>query len=366
MQFEPIMDWFKLVDKWFRVVLHEVWVKRRLRTRRTRNILWEKTMTKHITAMLAGACLIAVGITAVQAQTYPEANKRSSVIVAATAGSGADITGRLVTSGLEAAFPGNSYQVVNLPGAGLQVGMQALADAPKDGYTFGLTSLPTVITLSMDVARGAQFNRDSFIPVANFAYDPGAIAVQADSPYQTLNDFLAAAKAKPEELTVGVTGPGGREHLDVIGVEMAAGVKFTPVFHNDSGLALNDLMGGNITAVQGSVGDFKAQVANGRIRVLAVFSDKRSTFMPEVATAEESGFKIYSGTSRGFALPAGAPEAAATALSDAIGKMAADPDMIKRVQDQGLELKYMDKAQYTAYWDGEIERLTALMAALPK
>jgi tripartite-type tricarboxylate transporter receptor subunit TctC len=138
------------------------------------------------------------------------------------------------------------------------------------------------------------------------------------------------------------------------------------VFHNDSGLALNDLMGGNITAVQGSVGDFTAQVANGRIRVLAVFSEKRSTFMPDVATAEESGFKIYSGTSRGFALPAGEPEETAVALSDAIGKMAADPEMVKRVQDQGLELKYMDHTQYAAYWDSEIARLTALTAALPK
>ncbi|HTM78213.1 MAG TPA: tripartite tricarboxylate transporter substrate binding protein [Devosia sp.] len=323
-------------------------------------------MTKQFAAILVGASLLVAGVTAAQAQTYPEPNKRSSVIVAATAGSGSDITGRLVTSGLETAFPGNSYQVVNLPGAGLQIGMQALADAPKDGYTLGLTSLPTVITLSMDAARGAQFDRDSFIPVANFAYDPGAIAVQVESPYQTLEDFIAAAKAKPEELTVGVTGPGGREHLDVLGIEQTAGVKFTPVFHNDSGLALNDLMGGNISAVQGSVADFTAQVANGRIRVLAVFSDKRSSFLPEVPTGEESGFTIYSGTSRGFALPAGAPDAAVTGLSDAIGKMAADPEMIKRVQDQGLELKYMDHTQYAAYWDSEVERLTALTAALPK
>lgn len=323
-------------------------------------------MNKLLISMLVGSCAFAAGFSAAAAQTYPEPNKRSSVIVAATAGSGADTTGRLVTTALEAAFPGNSFQVVNLPGAGLQVGMQALADAPNDGYTFGLTSLPTVITLSMDEARAAQFDRDSFIPVANFAYDPGAIAVQADSPYNTLEEFLAAAKAAPETVTVGVTGPSGREHLDVIGVEMAAELKFTPVFHNDSGLALNNLMGGNIDAVQGSVGDFTAQVANGRIRVLAVFSDARSTFLPDVPTAEESGLAIYSGTSRGFALPAGAPAETVATLSAAIAKIAADPETIQRVQDQGLELRYMDATEYAAYWDSEIERLETLTAALPQ
>jgi tripartite-type tricarboxylate transporter receptor subunit TctC len=323
-------------------------------------------MTKKFAATLAGACLVFVGATAVHAQSYPEPNKRSEVIVAASAGSGADITGRLVTTALEGHFTGNSYQVVNLPGAGLQIGVQALADAPKDGYTFGMISLPTVITLSMDEARGAKFNRDSFIPVANFAYDPGAIAVQADSPYKTLNDFIAAAKADPDKVTIGVTGPSGREHLDVIGIQLAADVTFTPVFHNDSGLALNSLMGGNIAAVQGSVADFTAQVANGRIRVLAVFADRRSSFLPDVPTAEESGFPIYSGTSRGFALPAGAPEATAVALSDALGKIATDAETIKRVNELGLELRYMDHAEYAAYWNSEIERLKTLTAALPK
>lgn len=300
------------------------------------------------------------------AQDYPEAGKRSSVIVAASAGSGADITARLVTAELEKLFPGSSYQVMNKPGAGLQVGMQALADAPNDGYTFGLTSLPTVITLSMDKARAAQFDRSSFIPVANFAYDPGAIAVKADSNHKTFEDFLKSAKDNPEERTVGVTGAGGREHLDVIGVEMGAGVTFTPVFHDDSGLALNALLGGHIDAVQGSVGDFKAQVAAGRIRVLTIFDPNRSEFLPDVPSSKELGFEIYSGTSRGFALPAGAPQVASEELSKALGKIAGSDEMKKRITDMGLELRYMNAKDYGAYWDSEIKRLETLTAELPK
>jgi tripartite-type tricarboxylate transporter receptor subunit TctC len=314
-------------------------------------------------ASLAAFSLVA---TLSHAQTYPEAGKRSAVIVAASAGSGADITARLVTAELEKMFKGSSYQILNKPGAGLQVGMQALADAPKDGYNFGMTSLPTVITLSMDKARGAQFDRKSFIPVANFAYDPGAIAVKADSNFKTFADFIKSAKEKPEERTIGVTGAGGREHLDVIGIQMGAGVTFTPVFHDDSGLALNALLGGHIDAVQGSVGDFKAQVAAGRIRVLTVFDQKRSQIMPDVPSIKELGFEIYSGTSRGFALPAGAPEGTAKALSDAIGKIAASDEMKKRISDMGLELRYMNASEYASYWDSEIKRLETLTAALPK
>jgi tripartite-type tricarboxylate transporter receptor subunit TctC len=100
--------------------------------------------------------------------------------------------------------------------------------------------------------------------------------------------------------------------------------------------------------------------------VLAVFDNERSSFLPDVPTAEEQGFKIYSGTSRGFALPAGAPDAAVKGLSEAIGKLAQDPEMIKRVNDQGLELRYMDADAYAKYWDSEITRIEKLAAELPK
>ncbi len=235
-----------------------------------------------LAATLAVAGLGVVTAAPASAQTYPEPGKRFAVIVAGSAGSGTDINARFVAAALEKEFPGTSFQVVNRPGAGIQVGVQALADAPKDGYTFGLISLPTAITLTLDASRKANFNKDSFLPIGNFSYDAGAIAVRADSPYKTLGDLIAAAKAKPQERTIGVVGPRGREHLDVIAMEQASGASFTPIFHNDSGLALNTLLGGNIDAVQGSVGDFVAQVKSGRVRILAVFDKQESAYAPGV------------------------------------------------------------------------------------
>lgn len=300
-----------------------------------------------------------------QANAHFARGKRFQIIVAGSAGSGVDITARFVAAALEKEFPGTSFQVVNRPGAGIQVGLQALADAPKDGSTFGLISLPTAITIVLDPARRAGFTRDSFLAVANFSYDAGAIAVRADSPYRSLPDLIEAAKAKPKERTVGVVGPRGREHLDVIAMEQGSGASFTPVFHNDSSLALNTLLGGNIDAVQGSVGDFVTQVRAGRVRVLAVFDNQESVFAPGTATAESQGFKIYSGTSRGFAFPAGVDPAIAATLSAAIGKLATSPEHRARLQEMSIELRYMDQERYDAYWTNETRRVTELMAKIP-
>jgi tripartite-type tricarboxylate transporter receptor subunit TctC len=291
--------------------------------------------------------------------------RRFQIIVAGSAGSGVDITARFLASALEKEFPGTSFQVVNRPGAGIQVGLQALADAPKDGYTFGLISLPTAITIVLDTARRAGFTRDSFLAVANFSYDAGAIAVRADSPYKSLTDLIGAAKAKPKERTVGVVGPRGREHLDVIAMEQGSGASFTPVFHNDSSLALNTLLGGNIDAVQGSVGDFVTQVRAGRVRVLAVFDNQESVFAPGVTTAESQGFKIYTGTSRGFAFPAGVDPAVAATLSAAIGKAANAPEQKAKLQEMSIEVRYMDQNQYGTYWTNETQRVAELMAKIP-
>ncbi len=295
---------------------------------------------------------------------YPASGQRLSLIVGANAGSGADLTARLTGAMIEREFAGTQVQVVNRPGAGTQVAVQAIADAPADGSTFGLVSLPTAITLVLDAERKARFTRASFLPIANFAYDPGAIAVRADSAHKTLKDFVDAAKKAAGTVTVGVTGARGREHLDVIAVEQASGAKFNPVFHNDSGLALNNLLGGSIDAVQGSVADFVSQVRAGRARMLAVFDKNRSPFAPDVPTGESQGFAMSTGTSRGYAFPANTPRHMAERMSAAIGKASQSPEEQKRIQDMGLELRFMDATTYAKYWDDEVVRITALMKSI--
>jgi tripartite-type tricarboxylate transporter receptor subunit TctC len=317
------------------------------------------------TAALAAALLgLAFAQPASAQATYPEPGKVITIITGASAGSGQDITARLAAEALEKELPGSKFQVVNKTGAGGQVGFQAIADAPNDGYTLGIVPLPNIVNVSIDPERQAKFNRDSYVPVANFIYDPGALAVQADSPYKTLGELVEAARADPKAITAAVTGPRSREHLDVMAVQQVVGATITPVFFSDSGQGMNALLGGSVTAVQGSVGDFLSQVQAGRLRVLAVFDRQASPFMPDVPTADSQGFPIFSGVSRGFAFPKGVPAEAVQVLTEAFGRILKSPERQDAIKAMGFEPRYMSAEEYGKYWDAEVVRITELMAKI--
>jgi tripartite-type tricarboxylate transporter receptor subunit TctC len=299
-------------------------------------------------------------------EAYPAPGKIVSIIVGATAGSGQDVTARLVADAFERQFPGSRFQIINKPGAGTQLAYQAIADAPKDGYTFGILSLPNFATLYLDKERKAQFDRKSFKPIANFIFDPGAIAVPATSSYKTLQDLITAAKAKPKQLTIAVGSPRGREHLDVSAVEQASGASFTPVFHNDSGAALNTLLGGNVDAQQGSVGDFLSQIAAGRLRLLAVFAKEKSPFVPDVPTAESAGYPIYSGVTRGFTFPAGVSDDITKKLSDALGKIVSAPAQEEKIKSLGFQKLYMPADEIAKFTETEEDRIKKILVQLPQ
>ncbi len=318
--------------------------------------------TRRAGLSLAAAALAAPRLARAQGE-YPQRGGRISLIVGSTAGSGADITARLAGGLIEREYQGVNVQIVNRPGAGTQVAIQALADARPDGMTIGITALPTTITLWLDQERRANFSRASFLPIANLGYDPGAIAVRADCAYRTLADLVAAARGG-RRVTAGAVGPRGREHLDIAAISQASGVTLVPVFHNDSSLAVNSLLGGNLDSVQGSVADFLSQIRAGRLRMLAVFDRNRSSFAPDVPTSIEQGINLETGVSRGFSFPAGTPALMAQRIAAALGRVANLPEEQQRIRDMGLEPRFMDAETYARYWDSETARITALMQRL--
>lgn len=321
---------------------------------------------RSLKTLVIAAAFVGAGTGLASAQSaWPEAGKVVTVINGGSPGSGQDLTARLVADALQKMHPGSNFQVVAKPGAGTQLAYQAIADAPKDGYTFGIMSLPTFATLYLDPARQAGFNRESFAPAANFIFDPGAIAVRAESPFKSLKDLLDAAKAKPGEVTVAVVGPKSREHLDVTAMEQAAGVKFNPIFHNDSGTGLNNLLGGNVDAAQGSVGDYLAQIAAGRVRILAVFAKEESVFAPGVPTAESAGVAVFSGVTRGFTFPAGVDPAIVKQVSDDIGEIVKAPEEQEKIKNLGFQVNYKNSEEFAAYAKSEEERIKDILSKIP-
>lgn len=320
--------------------------------------LGETARSLRLAALGVGAMVVAAVMpTIAGADDYPAKGSVISVLIGAGAGAGPDISARLGAAALEKEFPGVTFQPVNRVGAAHQVAFQLTADAPKDGLTLGFVTFPHHLTLYLNKDRQAKFDRSSFAPIGNFLFDPGAFGVRADGPYKTLGDLITAAKANPGKINFGVSGPFVRDHLDVLTLEKLAGVDFNEVFHQESSSMMTNLLGGNIDVFSGSVGDFLAQVQAGRVRILSVSSDHRSSYVPDVPTVQEQGYNLVSGTYRGFTFPAGVPDQMVQTLSDALGRAVQDPEFQEKVKAMGFEALYIDHDKFSALWESEEARI---------
>lgn len=292
---------------------------------------------------------------------YP--TKPVQVIVPWNAGGSTDVGFRMVTPVMEKII-GQQVQIVNKPGAGSQVGITELAMAKNDGYTIGNVSAPATQTIYLDPERQAAFQWDDFAPLALHVFDPGAIAVKADSKYQTLKDLVDDAKANPENVTASTTGVMGDDHLAILMLAEATGSEFGIVHFNGSAESTTALLGGHTDVAFNNVGDFANKVKDGTMRMLAVMDTKRSEFMPDVPTVEEAiGVKLISSSSRGVAAPAGTPDEIVNYLSDAWRQAMEDPDVSKRMAESGFEQRYMNPKEFGDYWLEVEETVKRLLPA---
>ena len=291
---------------------------------------------------------------------YPQKGKTIQFILPSAAGSGADLGFRMFFSLAEKEL-GTNIEVVNKTGGGSQVGTQALASARPDGYSIGATPLPTTISLYLEVARKAEFNGASFIPIVMHIFDPGATAVKADSPYKSMKDLIDAAKANPGKIKMGVSGLKSRQHLDILQLQQMAGVKFANVHAASETNPIAMMLGGQLDAMQESVADFRSQMKSGNVRLLAVWDDKESPLAPGVPTLASQGYKVNSGVSRGISAPAGTQKEYIDILAAAFKKVMDSDEHKKKLDEMGLIQRYMGPAEYAAYWKETEARIKPLM-----
>lgn len=292
--------------------------------------------------------------------------KPVTLIVAFDPGGSSDVGARLLADALEEQLDA-TVVVENRPGAGGQIGYTALAGATPDGYTFGLTTIPGVIVSALDESRGATYAPEDFAPAALQVTDPTAIAVAPDSPYQTLDDLLAAAKAAPDTITASTTGIGSQDHFGLLLLNEAADVDIRPVhFADGAAQATTAFLGGNVDVLVGNVGDVKQLAESGSARILTVLAADRSPFLPDVPTAAEAGYDVELGSARGYAFPAGTPEEIVTKFSDAVGEVMKDDEFVSRMEDLGLQPTYLDSTDYSAFWNERTETLADLVDLVRK
>ena len=277
---------------------------------------------------------------------YPE--QPIKMIVAYAAGGGTDIIARVMAPYIGKYLGNNaSVVVINRSGAGGGIGFAELANAQPDGYTIGFINTPNVLTIPIE--RKVNYHWTGYDLLGNVVDDPGNFSVSADSPYHSLKDLVAYAKANPGAVTYGTTGIGSDDHLSALMLERAAGIKMTHVPFKGAAEVHNGVVSKTITVAAMNIGEALQYAKGGSpIRQLGQMSVARTTLAPNVPTFREQGYDIIMASLRGIAAPKGLPPAVRDQLVAAVQKAAADPEFQAKAAGFFAPLRYLPPAAYAA------------------
>ena len=307
-----------------------------------------KTFT--IRTAVALACALPF---AALAQAWPA--KPITLVVGSAPGGSNDTFARAIGKRLQDAL-GQPVVVDNKPAGGGILANGFVAKAPPDGYN--LVVLSSTFTTGAAIRTNLQYDAiRSFKPVAMLGKGPLLVTVPNESPYRTIGELVAAAKASPGKLNYGTSGAGSINHFATELFADAASIKMTHVPYKGMGPATNDLIGGQIQVLVASAPSILGQVKGGRVRALAVTTAARSPVAPDLPSLEQSGYK-GSATELwwGVLAPAGTPQAVVDRLNTEINKIVLSADMKEFFLKEGAEPAAMKPAEFEAFIAAEIER----------
>jgi tripartite-type tricarboxylate transporter receptor subunit TctC len=279
---------------------------------------------------LAIASAIAVGA-ATGALAFPD--KPIEYIIPFGPGGESDISARFQQPFFKDKF-GQDLVVSYKPGGGGAVGWAQLNSMNADGYTIMGINLPHIVI--QPAQKDVGYTTDDINAFYMFHYTPDAIVVTADSPYQTLEDFVADAKANPGSVTMAGSGKATANHLAQIRFDKMAGITTTYVPFKGTGASTTANLGNQVKAQWGYTTVGAAQ--GDAVRMLAVAMEERHPLFPDVPTFKELGYDMVGGAYRGMAVPKDTPEDIVKALSDAFGEVNADEAFRQQMLDGGFAL----------------------------
>jgi len=304
----------------------------------------------HLVLALFGLALAGAAL----AQAYPARPVR--VVVGFAPGSATDILARVMAERFARTL-GQPFVVENKPGAGGSVGAEQVKNSPPDGYTLvAAGSGPFGINPALNAKLPYDALRD-FELIGNIVLTPQAIVVGVQTPYMSLKDLAAAAKAKPGEIAYASLGAGSTSHLTMEAFLSAAGLKMNHVPFKGSSDAQTQIMSGNVPTMFDTVPGILSQVKAGKLRALGVAIPQRSPYLPDVPTIAEQGYPGFESVGWiGLAAPAKTPAAILDRLNAEIRSMLQDPVVKARIDQLAFTAVGDSRQEFTAFVRGEIAK----------
>jgi tripartite-type tricarboxylate transporter receptor subunit TctC len=313
-------------------------------------------------ASLFGGAFAKVGLGTAAAQSYPA--RPVTIICPAAAGGGTDAIARIVASLLERDF-GQPFNVVNRPGGGTVIGNTAVATAKPDGYTLGVVPVELAMMHHLGVTN---ISPSDFTPLALVNEDPPAIQVNAESPYKTIDDLVAAIKEKPAgTFKASGVGQGGIWHIALVGWLLALGLKAEQVRwvpSNGAAPALQELASNGVDIVTCSIPEARAMIDAGRVRSLAVMAPERNPAFPTVPTLKEvSGNDFTIGAWRGVVAPKDLPSAIIETLSASLKKAYGSKEYAEFMTGRGFGMRWADASGFASFMAESDEKMKEIITA---
>lgn len=278
-----------------------------------------------------------LSMTQAGAQTSPWPPKSVRLIVPYAAGSTPDLIGRILVDDLAARYPDSRFIVENKPGAGGNTGTDAVAKATPDGSTIGISLGGPLAINSLLFSKLPYDPTKDIAPIAMLTSLPSVLVVPASLGADSVADFIAMLKRDPAKIAFGSIGAGSLSHLTMEAIASSAGVKLTHVPYSGSPQAITAVIRGDVQAACLPAIAVTPQMSEGKIKILAVATPKRSRFLPTVPTLKESGVDVESDAWNALIAPGGTPQAIIDQINRDVHAILAKPDIRAKLETQMIE-----------------------------